>query len=108
MSVNLDIGLGLLSWDNRLARIRECCPDLLGPNGWRWRVIRTSNAYKFNNPTSKYKNKSGTIPDSIPLPETGADAKKSALRRPRGIICAPLERHAAQGGSKTRLDPLHS
>jgi len=23
------------------------CPDLLGADGWRWRVLRTSNAYHF-------------------------------------------------------------
>ena len=30
--------------------MRERCSDLLGDNGWRWRVIRTSNAYAFNDP----------------------------------------------------------
>jgi hypothetical protein len=30
--------------------VRERCVDLLGDNGWRWRVIRTSNAYAFNDP----------------------------------------------------------
>jgi Helix-turn-helix domain len=42
---------GVLSWVNRIKRIREPCPDLLGPNGWRWRVLRTSNAYSFNDPS---------------------------------------------------------
>jgi Helix-turn-helix domain len=41
---------GVLSWQHRLARIRERCSDLLGANGWRWRVIRTSNAYVFRDP----------------------------------------------------------
>lgn len=55
---------GIMSWDNRIRRVRERCPDLLGPNGWRWRVMRTSNAYKFNDPASKSENKRGTaIPD---------------------------------------------
>jgi hypothetical protein len=37
--------LGLLSWVNRLVRRRE-----YGPGGWRWRVLRTSNAYRLTDP----------------------------------------------------------
>jgi CRP-like cAMP-binding protein len=44
-------GARILSWVNRIKRIREACPDLLGANGWRWRVLRTSNAYAFNDPS---------------------------------------------------------
>jgi hypothetical protein len=55
---------------NRIKRVREACPDLLGPNGWRWRVLRTSNAYSFNDPSpaadrpisSKSEKPSGTEP----------------------------------------------
>jgi hypothetical protein len=43
-------GCGILSWVNRIKRVREPCPDLLGPDGWRWRVLRTSNAYHFHDP----------------------------------------------------------
>ena len=42
---------GVLSWVNRIKRIREPCPDLLGDNGWRWRVLRTSNSYAFTDPS---------------------------------------------------------
>ena len=42
---------GVLSWVHRIKRVREACPDLLGDNGWRWRVLRTSNAYAFTDPT---------------------------------------------------------
>ena len=41
---------GLLSWVNRIVRIRERCADLFGNSGTRWRVIRTSNGYQFNDP----------------------------------------------------------
>jgi Helix-turn-helix domain len=41
---------GILSWVHRLKRVREPCPALLGDNGWRWRVLRTSNAYNFRDP----------------------------------------------------------
>jgi AraC-like DNA-binding protein len=36
---------GLLTWVNRLVRVREH-----GEAGWRWRVLRTSNGYAFNDP----------------------------------------------------------
>jgi Helix-turn-helix domain len=41
---------GVLTWQNRITRIREHCRDLWGREGWRWRVIRTSNAYAFRDP----------------------------------------------------------
>jgi len=59
---------GVLTWQNRITRIRERCRDLFGREGWRWRVIRTSNAYVFCNPlqhaggapASKSENPTGT------------------------------------------------
>ena len=42
---------GVLSWVQRIKRVREPCPDLLGDQGWRWRVLRTSNSYAFNDPS---------------------------------------------------------
>jgi hypothetical protein len=41
---------GVLSWMNRIKRVREAAPDLFDGHGWRWRVIRTSNAYNFRDP----------------------------------------------------------
>jgi hypothetical protein len=41
---------GILSWVHRIKRIREAAPDLFDGHGWRWRVIRTSNAYNFRDP----------------------------------------------------------
>jgi hypothetical protein len=40
----------VLTWQNRITRIRERCHDLFGHDAWRWRVIRTSNAYTFIDP----------------------------------------------------------
>lgn len=42
--------VGVLTWQNRITRVRERCADLFGRDGWRWRVIRTSNAYQFTDP----------------------------------------------------------
>jgi Helix-turn-helix domain len=56
---------GILSWVHRLKRVREPCPDLLGDNSWRWRLLRTSNAYDFRDPgapnSSKANFQSGTL-----------------------------------------------
>jgi hypothetical protein len=49
---------GIMTWVNRIKRVRERCPDLLGDNGWRWRVLRTSNAYNFRDPDAGYSSKS--------------------------------------------------
>jgi hypothetical protein len=49
---------GVLSWVQRIKRVREACPDLLGDSGCRWRVLRTSNAYNFRDPGSPDRSKS--------------------------------------------------
>src|SRR5262245_33100205 len=41
---------GILSWVNRITRIRERDVDLFGKTVWVWRVVRTSNAYTFRDP----------------------------------------------------------
>jgi AraC-like DNA-binding protein len=41
---------GLLAWVNRITRIRHAERDLFGRLVPRWRVIRTSNAYRFRDP----------------------------------------------------------
>jgi hypothetical protein len=59
---------GLLTWVNRLKRVREAGADPFGRDGVRVRVFRTSNGYRFNDPgaavvsgyPSKSKNQSGT------------------------------------------------
>jgi hypothetical protein len=56
---------GVLSWVQRVKRVRERCSDLLGDKGWRWRVLRTSNAYNFRDPglpdPSKSEKPTGTL-----------------------------------------------
>jgi hypothetical protein len=67
---------GILSWQHRIARIREACTDLFGRTTWRWRVIRTSNAYAFRDPQavnsrpvpSKSENRTGTPDQEIKSP----------------------------------------
>jgi Helix-turn-helix domain len=73
---------GVLTWQNRITRVRERCRDLWGREGWRWRVIRTSNAYVLYDPASKSDQRTG-IPDqeiSKPLQAPTVDLN-SALER---------------------------
>jgi|SoimicmetaTmtHMA_FD_contig_61_689336_length_1288_multi_2_in_0_out_0_2 hypothetical protein len=44
---------GVLTWQNRIARIRVRERDLFGQWASRWRVIRTSNAYVFRDPLQR-------------------------------------------------------
>ena len=75
---------GVLTWQHRIARIRERCTDLFGRDGWRWRVIRTSNAYAFRDPQdavsagipSKSENRPGTQSQDVldPVQASALDA----------------------------------
>jgi hypothetical protein len=74
---------GILSWANRLARVREQCVDAAGRVVWHARIIRTSNAYVFHDPvenrgkppnSSKSENRSGSFyqdPSDSSLPARG-------------------------------------
>ena len=42
--------VGVLSWVQRIKRVRDRCSDLVGDNARRWRALRTSNAYNFRDP----------------------------------------------------------
>jgi len=68
---------GVLTWQNRITRIRERCEDLFGAHhGWRWRVIRTSNAYQLVDPkpavagppASKFRNGGETLDQEVYRP----------------------------------------
>ncbi len=41
---------GLLSWVNRIVRVKDSALDLFGHWVNRWRVLRTSNGYQFADP----------------------------------------------------------
>jgi Helix-turn-helix domain len=76
---------GILTWVQRIKRVREPCPDLLGDEGWRWRVLRTSNAYAFSDPSpaadrlnsSKSETPTGTPNQDISLRNREANGRAS-------------------------------
>jgi Helix-turn-helix domain len=72
---------GILSWVNRIVRIREWGPDLFGRAQNRWRVIRTSNAYTFNDPQPQAR-----PPDSSKSEfPTGTESQESFSLAPRAL-----------------------
>jgi hypothetical protein len=92
---------GVLTWQHRITRIRERCTDLYGRTGWRWRVIRTSNAYALRDPkladfrpvSSKSENPAGTqdqdILDPAQAPERNLDSPlQRALIQLGAVIAA--------------------
>jgi hypothetical protein len=91
---------GVLSWQHRITRVRERCRDLFGQEGWRWRVIRTSNAYVFRDPKaavsggfpSKSENRLGTLNQEFLDP----------VLAPAGDPDSPLERALARFHSGRR------
>ena len=78
----------LLTWVNRLKRIREPTLGLPGIGATRLRVFRTSNAYAFNDPNSPKTDFPGgtTNQVSIPLLETAAATAKRLGERLVGSL----------------------
>jgi hypothetical protein len=80
---------GVLTWQNRITRIRERCRDLFGRQAWRWRVIRTSNAYVLLDPASQSDQRTGTPDQEVKIP----------LHVPVADPDSPLERALARFGA---------
>jgi hypothetical protein len=49
---------GLLTWVNRIARVRVRVADLFGRARLEWKVIRISNSYEFRDPIERQRSKS--------------------------------------------------
>jgi helix-turn-helix protein len=62
---------GILSWVNRLTRVRERDVDLFGRTIWVWRVVRTSNAYTFRDPKASEAHGKASKSDFPPGPLDG-------------------------------------
>src|SRR5215472_14032487 len=88
---------GVLTWQNRIMRVRERCQDLWGRAGWQWRVIRTSNAYQFHDPGSQLAG----VPASKSDQRTGTpnqEIPEAVLAQPIDPS-SPLERALARFGA---------
>jgi hypothetical protein len=93
---------GVLTWQHRITRVRERCTDLFGRITWRWRVIRTSNAYAFRDPKcadcrrlpSKSENQAGT------QDQESLDAVHATARNPDSLLERALARFGAAVAAK--------
>jgi hypothetical protein len=88
---------GVLTWQHRITRIRERFVDLFGRISWRWRVIRTSNAYVFRDPKAAG---CGTFPSKSENP-TGTQNQVilGSVQPPARDPENPLERALARFGA---------
>jgi len=97
---------GVLTWQHRIARIRERCTDLFGRATWRWRTIRTSNAYMFRDPqsqlaglpASKSENPAGT------QDQDSLDPVEASARDPNRQLERALRRFGAAVAAKNGLE----
>jgi hypothetical protein len=78
-AINALEAAGVLTWVNRIVRIREWGPDLFGRAQNRWRVIRTSNAYTFVDPQPQAR-PSGSSKSEFP---TGTEGQEPFSLAPR-------------------------
>jgi hypothetical protein len=101
---------GVLTWENRIARIQVRERDLFGRWASRWRVIRTSNAYVFRDPqqrlagvpASESENRMGTPVQDVSIallaPARSPDSPlEIALRRLGAGIEGRLLLHRGSG-----------
>ena len=105
----------MLTWQHRITRIREHCHDLFGRESWRWRVVRMSNAYVFNDPlrragglpASKSENPTGTLNQeaiSVLPPEPVAPRDlSSALERALQSLGTAIEGRLALNGTASTV-----
>jgi len=80
----------ILSWVNRIKRVRERCEDLFGHNGSRVRVVRTSNGYQFRDPMIATRPASLSISSKTELPSgTTIQDSISSLTAPAPPVFDP-------------------
>ena len=91
---------GILTWANRIKRVKERCVDLLGDEGWRWRVLRTSNAYAFRDP-SPGENRSRVATDSSKS-EKATGTENLVLDSSLFVALDRLQKGLRGGGSPKR------
>jgi hypothetical protein len=88
----------------------HCSADLFGRQGWRWRVVRASNAYAFSDPlqrpagvpASEFRNPTGTPNQEIQISRSApaidsTSPLEQALRRFGAVIQARLLAKGSEG-----------
>jgi hypothetical protein len=86
---------GLLTWVNRITRIRRRERDLFGQFVTAWQVIRTSNAYRFIDPLDRepdrkgYESENPTRPQNQDLNSEGARLDGAQVMQEKSSLAAP-------------------
>jgi helix-turn-helix protein len=107
---------GLLSWVNRIARIRRRERDLLGELTTVWQVVRTSNGYRFVDPLEREPGRKSrksdfrTGPQNRDLKTYGARPDGAQIMQgkppqpppvtPETPAIAPQREHGSRAGAK--------
>jgi len=93
---------GILSWVNRLTKIREREIDLFGRAIWVWRVVRTSNAYAFLDPKAALQQRK-ISKSEFPAGPPDESKKQPAIQRldPSDPLARALARYAQAAGFST-------
>jgi hypothetical protein len=88
---------GVLTWQNRITRVRERCIDLFGRESWQWRVHRRSNAYAFRDPLQQTARPSAYKSENQPRTQNQdfLGSVQASTRNPD----TPLERVLARFGA---------
>ena len=104
---------GVLTWVNRLTKIRVPERDLFGRSATRWQVIRTSNAYLFQDPQPGVKAACGRKSENPPRPMIQeilsfmppASSPGSAVSRSADALDSALGRLAKAIGAEIKPMP---
>ena len=92
----------VLTWQNRIVRIQVRERDLFGRWASHWRVLRTSNAYVFNDPKPAPNFPTGTqIRNDIPSAPTPAINPNSPLERALARFGAAIAERRALNKAST-------
>lgn len=86
---------GLLTWTNRIVRVRDHVRDLFGRMATRWRVVRTSNAYRFIDPISSRSERPTrtSAQESTSLQGNGVATPKRGFRGEYGAAPSHRNKH---------------
>jgi hypothetical protein len=99
---------GILTWVNRIKRVREHCRDLFGQWGVVTRVWRTSNGYSFNDPNPgfispiKEKSSKSEFPSGTPIQTYLSKTEPHALSPDLQSALARLGHAIADRANKER------
>jgi Helix-turn-helix domain len=90
--------IAVLTWQHRLIKVRERVADLFGIGCWRWRVLRTSNAYRFFDPRPPANFPPGKEQEDSCSYSCTAHAVPATV----SVLASPLERALANLGAAIR------